>query len=137
MYDYQSFHKYYDFKYVNPKTVKAQEQKAKDDHENAKCAAASFAETLNPVDKLPMASGREGRTEKKTMTAPELRGKGCMDGELDKAVKLTPLGEKLRSHANNTLLKFLQAFRKTNVINITKASSLINNLISFSRDQLS
>ena len=82
-------------------------------------------------------SEREGRTEQKTMTAPELKGKGCMDADLDRAVKLTPLGEKLRAHANNTLLKFLQAFRKTNVINITKASSLINNLISFSRDQLS
>ena len=48
---------------------------------------------------------------------------------------MSKMGEKLRSHANNTLLKFLQAFRKTNVVNITKTSSLINNLISFSRDQ--
>lgn len=49
---------------------------------------------------------------------------------------MTSHGEKLCAHSNNTLSKFLLAFRKTNVVNITKSSSLINNLISFSRDQL-
>ncbi len=50
---------------------------------------------------------------------------------LDKAIDVF-----LCAHANYTLLKFLQSFVKSNIISITKTNSLLNNIISFSKDQL-
>ena len=50
--------------------------------------------------------------------------------------QLSDYGEMLKAHTNYTIIKFFMAFRKTNVIMITKTSSLINNLVSFSKDQL-
>lgn len=45
-------------------------------------------------------------------------------------------GELLLAHCNYTLIKVLGAFRKTKIDQITKTMKLINNIISFSKDQL-
>jgi hypothetical protein len=49
---------------------------------------------------------------------------------------LTDFGRLMRAHTNYTMIKFFMAFEKTNVKMITKTSSIINNIISFSRDTL-
>jgi hypothetical protein len=42
----------------------------------------------------------------------------------------------LLAHTNYTMIKFFMAFKKTNVMLVTKTASLCNNIISFSKDQL-
>ena len=49
---------------------------------------------------------------------------------------ISNFGQLLRAHSNYCMVKFLLAFEKTNVKMIVKTSSLINNIISFSRDTL-
>jgi hypothetical protein len=49
-----------------------------------------------------------------------------------KDIKISDYGELLCAHTNLTLMKVLTSFRKTNIENITKPSSLVNNFISFS-----
>lgn len=50
--------------------------------------------------------------------------------------QISEFGLLLLSHTNYTLIKFFQAFKKTNIEQVAKTASLANNLISFSRDQL-
>ena len=50
--------------------------------------------------------------------------------------QISEFGLLLLGHTNYTLIKFFQAFKKTNIEQVAKTVSLANNLISFSRDQL-
>jgi hypothetical protein len=59
-----------------------------------------------------------------------------MDKNLSE-IKLSDFGELLCAHTNNTLIKVLVSFGKTNIENITKPTSLIKNIISFSSNIIS
>ena len=49
---------------------------------------------------------------------------------------LNQFGTLLLAHTNYTLIKILSAFKKTKIDQITKTMKCINNIISFSKDQL-
>ena len=59
-----------------------------------------------------------------------------IDERFNSEDKLSEFGQLLRAHTNYCTIKFFQAFKKTNVGQISKTASLVNNLISFSRDTL-
>ena len=69
---------------------------------------------------------------------PQTTNGSLVDIPFDKTTEgtISGFGHLLRAHINYTLIKFFLAFAKTNVKMITKTSSLINNLVSFSRDTL-
>ena len=59
-----------------------------------------------------------------------------MDCRMKRHNEISRHGITLLAHANYTLIKFFQAFKKTNILMVTKTASLCNNIISFSKDQL-